>query len=598
MRKLVCHRKQSWVFLCCLIGLVLFAGVGVFDGADRPTLVKAQAADPSPLPDDAPLPPLPDPPMPEPPTVPPDGQPVVPPTPEPPTPEPPTPEPPTPEPPTPTRAPNIQPAEVVRQIPTGEPSPVSVPTSTPTEPAPGIVLPDDFARNEGVRISTCPDFQPMPNPPRFLSLPFPADPQMVMFQGWHYTGIDRPHCGVDFGKWDPEQGSQEFPVLAAADGYACAETGATDWGGCVAGYGGRVLIRHEVGGRILYTYYGHLRLIDPAIPVGNRNVTIAVRRGQLLGYASNTGTGGGANHLHFGVANPWFGWFDPYDIWRTREFYPDPLLQNGLLAGTNHFWISNPPRPFSSNEIDAGSYPAIFAPIGTPTPIPFVGAASASLAAERMVAGIVDLGQWVELPQRDSGEIEVWINGRPRGRTPYGPVPEGTGSSFRWLWDTTQERNGPHTVLIRKIGEDGSFDLLLKGRDAAEGGQLVSVQNPRGLVDTPAPRTVLSGQRIPITGWANVEGSQISAVEIWIDGVRRGEATYGIPDERAGGDFGFRWEWDTSQEADGRHTLIVKVFAENGGFGELPGTGSNDPTRTVHTLTIRNRGLQSAWFPR
>ncbi len=484
---------------------------------------------------------------------------------------------------------------------------MAVTTETPTPQPTGIVLPPDFHQDEGALIrSTCPDFQPMPNPPRFLSLPFPADPQMVMFQGWHYTGIDRPHCGVDFGKWDDAQGALEFPVLAAADGYACAETGDTDWGGCVTGYGGRVLIRHEVGGRIIYTYYGHLRNIDPAIPLGNRGDTVFVKRGQLIGYASNTGTGGGANHLHFGVANPWFGWFDPYDIWRTREFYPDPLRLNGLLAGTEHFWVSNPPQPFSLDEVSAANtsfaadtgFPAIMAPIATPTPIPYVGAASAALPAERIAAGIIDLAQWVSLPQRESGEIEVWINGRPRGRTPYGPVPDGSGSNFSWLWDTTQERNGPHTVLIRKISEAGDFDLLLKGRDAAEGGQLVTVQNPRGLVDTPPPRTILSGQRIPITGWAAVEDSRVSAVEIWIDGKWRGEATYGLPDARSGGDFGFRWEWDTSGEADGDHTLIVKVFAENGGYIELPGTGGSDANRTVHTLTLRNRDAVSPWLPR
>jgi hypothetical protein len=67
-----------------------------------------------------------------------------------------------------------------------------------------------------------------------------------------------------------------------------------------------------------------------------------------------------------------------------------------------------------------------------------------------------------------------------------------------------------------------------------------------------------------------VEESSISEVEIWIDGTKRGTATYGLPHAGAGGDFGFAWDWDTSGEADGMHTVIVKAFALNGGSRELP----------------------------
>lgn len=437
--------------------------------------------------------------------------------------------------------------------------------------------PDEPDDTEGLPDIQCDDFQPLSNSPRFMSLPFPLEPGMEILSGWHYTGINHPHCGIDFARIVGED-FIEFPVLAVADGFACAEDGSSNGGGCVTGFGGRVLIRHEVGGRTLYTYYGHLDRIHSDIPLGNRNVTVPVERGQVIGYASNTGTNGGVIHLHFGLARPSFGWMDPYDIWRRREHYPHPIRPNGLLSGANHFWRTNPPATYTE-----------------PTAIPFIGADSAAMPAERMVAGVINLAEWVTIEGRQSGMVEIWIDGRPRGQTEFGPLPNSDTSSFFWEWDTTRERNGPHTVLIRKIGEDGTYDLLLKGRDNVEGGLLVSVQNPWGMVHTRPLRETRS-RIVEITGWAMVDSTNISAVEIWVNGELRGEADYGLHDRSANGNYGFRWEWDTRQEPDGKHTILVKVYSENGGFAVLPAI--DDITQFEHVVEVRNRGTVPPWSPR
>jgi murein DD-endopeptidase MepM/ murein hydrolase activator NlpD len=176
-----------------------------------------------------------------------------------------------------------------------------------------------------------------------LTLPFPSETNMKVQQGWWYTvplppgcrGNSSLHCGIDYidGTIDGSDW-RHFAVLAAADGEACAN--------CKTGPGNKVVIRHDLGnGVILYTYYGHLDWINPAIPSGDPNKTVHVTRGEEIGTAGNTGTT--SVHLHFGLTPPDFSWVDPYDLYATRDKYPDPNGTNGLKSGPNNYWTANPP---------------------------------------------------------------------------------------------------------------------------------------------------------------------------------------------------------------------------------------------------------------
>lgn len=467
-----------------------------------------------------------------------------------------------------------------QQQPAQEPTPVPPPDEPPFEPTlPALPLPpeadegdsDDAPRPSrpvGVRCNAAPRLE---NPPRFLSLPFPIDPQMEVFHGWQYTHNKQPQCGIDFGRRDERGALMGFPVLASADGEACADRDDTG-SGCVSGFGDRVLIRHQVEGQTYYTYYGHLESISPNIPIGSRSETVRVRRGEVIGYAGDTGTFGGSIHLHYGIANPSFGWYDPYDLWTTAHIYPNPTGSNGLLSGPNFFWTTNPP---TTEGVLAG-----------------IGGPQASLPADTIAAGAMNVAEWTAILGRQTGVVEIWIDGELRGEADFGPVPGGSNSSFRWEWDTTRERNGPHRVVLRAFGEDSSLEPRLSVTDTQEASFLVTIQNPRGYVIQPEPAATVVGT-LPISGWVTVEESSISAVEIWINGSKRAEAAYGLPHSSAGGDYGFVWNWDTTQERDGTYDIIVKAFAANGGNKELPSVV--DIRQTVHTVRVQNGSPFPRW---
>lgn len=438
--------------------------------------------------------------------------------------------------------------------------------------------------------------------PKFMTLPFAADPYMVLLQGWFYDsgGLQ---SGIDYFRYDENERFTSFPILAAADGYACGQwdpnvgfvhTG----GGCVAGYGHRVLIRHEVEGHTYYTYYGHLETIDSAIPLGDRSDTAFVERGQFLGYAGNTGTGGSPIHLHFGIFDEYLGWYDPYDIRATHEVYPDPNRTNRLRSGFNDFWMTNPPsypdefymnddtflRPgleqFWNPEFPSYTLPEdeTWEPLG------------AVLAPRHnsSVSGTIQVRGWAVDESTSVNAIEIWVDDELHRTADYGLFSEEAGGDygFNLDWDTTSEANGVHTLQVRAVAEDGSRALLPVQGESARNRLVVNVQNLRGVIESPAPEAVVS-ERVMISGWARTENSHISKVEIWIDGEPRGVATYGQPREDIGGNYGFQWEWDTTREEQGMHTVQVRAVAFNGERTLLVSRGAN-PVPAL-SLSVKNR---------
>ena len=98
-----------------------------------------------------------------------------------------------------------------------------------------------------------------------------------------------------------------------------------------------------MAGQTWYTYYGHLRTLDPAVPIGTWSTT-PVSRGQYLGESGHSGDPCCVVHLHFEVLDSHFVIRDPYDLYKTRSAYPDPQGTNGKRAGPDSLFISNPPR--------------------------------------------------------------------------------------------------------------------------------------------------------------------------------------------------------------------------------------------------------------
>ncbi len=182
---------------------------------------------------------------------------------------------------------------------------------------------------------------------RFLTLPFMIQPGMRVIQGWYYTwwGV---HLGVDFinGDIDLPYSWKTFDVLAAADGEACAN--------CIDGLGNTVWVRHKAGGRVYYTYYGHLATIEPFILHSTYASPVKVTRGQKIGTAGNTGTW--YIHLHFGVYTASRAPVDPYDLYTDRSaYYPNP---GQTSLGANYLFTGNPPPDPSRPKINPSPDPS------------------------------------------------------------------------------------------------------------------------------------------------------------------------------------------------------------------------------------------------
>ena len=92
---------------------------------------------------------------------------------------------------------------------------------------------------------------------RFLDLPFKPSPNMHIQQAWT-SDYDPNHHAMDIIKGNLDYSStwESFPVLAGADGKACANPSSRQ--------GNAVLIEHNFNGKIIFEYDGHLKSIEPS----------------------------------------------------------------------------------------------------------------------------------------------------------------------------------------------------------------------------------------------------------------------------------------------------------------------------------------------
>lgn len=101
-----------------------------------------------------------------------------------------------------------------------------------------------------------------------------------------FTGY---HTGVDVEYTDT---TSDIPVFAIADGIIVTSEYAS-------GYGGVMVIKHEISGKTLYAVYGHLK------PSSMLQTGTQVKGGEqigVLGTGYSSETDGERRHLHFGIA--------------------------------------------------------------------------------------------------------------------------------------------------------------------------------------------------------------------------------------------------------------------------------------------------------
>lgn len=114
-----------------------------------------------------------------------------------------------------------------------------------------------------------------------------------------FTGF---HNGVDVEYQDTEE---DVPVYAIYDGNII-------FSGWVSGYGGVIVIRHEIEGLRIYSLYGHLSPISLPSQQGHIDHYLPVKKGQtigILGQGYTYETDYTRKHLHFSIRTD-----DKFDI--------------------------------------------------------------------------------------------------------------------------------------------------------------------------------------------------------------------------------------------------------------------------------------------
>ncbi|WP_052352972.1 N-acetylmuramoyl-L-alanine amidase [Neobacillus dielmonensis] len=187
------------------------------------------------------------------------------------------------------------------------------------------------------------------------------------------------------------------------------------------------------------------------------------------------------------------------------------------------------------------------------------------------VKGKTTVNGWY-LDDTGVSKVEVLVDGTVVGQAEYGdqrpdvqkayPQYNNGNSGFHYTLDTTNFTDGVHTVTIRGTG--------LNGRNITIPGNTVTIANVKGYLDNPFPGATLIGTHT-ISGWA-LDDSGVAKIEILVDGIVAGEATYG--DERPdvqkanpqynNGKAGFHYPLDTTKYSDGLHTFTIKETGLNG----------------------------------
>jgi hypothetical protein len=175
---------------------------------------------------------------------------------------------------------------------------------------------------------------------------------------------------------------------------------------------------------------------------------------------------------------------------------------------------------------------------GSPPPPLAFDVTLPDLAMGGAVGGIVDVAPLTsgEAPVR----VDVLLDGVVRATL--------TDEPLDLAWDTSLESNGRHVLSVHAVAADGR---------TAEAAVVVRISNPP-LPPTILIQTIFEGQTLSgVVRWEAEVTGRVARVDFLLDGV--------LVDSEFGAPFGF--DWDTSQEAPGPHTLTVQAIRPDGKVG-------------------------------
>ncbi len=227
---------------------------------------------------------------------------------------------------------------------------------------------------------------------------------------------------------------------------------------------------------------------------------------------------------------------------------------------------------------DSDSVPDSASASITVTVIPAPGVYIDSLTPGAVVTGVITVSGWaldnLNAPGTAISSVQVQVDGNTVGTASYGiPRPDVCAAypgrpgcpnvGFMFLLDTKKFAPGSHALTAVATDSDSNPDM------GSWTTNITITLPPNVNIDGPAPGANVSGT-ITVSGWAidntATVGSAIGSVQIQVDGVPSGTATYGVsrPDVctvyigRAGcPNVGFSYTFNGNSLALGPHTITA-----------------------------------------
>lgn len=171
-------------------------------------------------------------------------------------------------------------------------------------------------------------------------------------------------------------------------------------------------------------------------------------------------------------------------------------------------------------------------------------------------------------------KVEVFIDGILDGNASINlerldvqklfPEYQTSTSGFSYTLDTSKLKVGNHVITIKSYSKKGEINST----DIAIVKPLTKILTS---LDNPTTNAKIYGEKYKISGWALSE-EKIANIEISVDGIRKGLATYNI--ERSdvynaypkfnNKNAGFEYEFNATKLSEGNHTLKLIFNLENG----------------------------------
>lgn len=213
----------------------------------------------------------------------------------------------------------------------------------------------------------------------------------------------------------------------------------------------------------------------------------------------------------------------------------------------------------------------------------------------RVITGVYRISGWLYDPEGVS-KIEVLVDGSVAGEAVYGNsrpdvqkiYPElGSNLGYHYDLDTTKLSEGEHTITVRETSNSGT-QTSLTSRTVTIVRQIVT-----GNLERPANGAISGITKV--SGWI-YDSDGVSKVEILVDGVVVGQATYGIsrPDVKKvypefGSNVGFSYDLDTTKLSEGEHKISARETGNKGTQVLLKTITVNVPKQIVKGYIDRPR---------